>query len=243
MLEYIKAKNKVSIKELSQLFSNVSLMTIHRDLENMEKRGLIDRVRGGAWYRDDQANREPSFNVREVANRDLKERIARKAVKIIPDGSSVFIDSGTTASALASLIENIPLSIITNSPTIAMNLANKKFINVMLCGGTLEKKNLSLYGSAAVQTLEKINIDIAFVVASGFSKESGFTCGNDGETVIKNLICRKAHSVAMLLDSTKIGTVLPFTFATEDDIDYLICDKPLPEAIAEKMREKGVTIL
>jgi len=244
MLEFIRTKGKVSVKELSQMFSSVSIMTIHRDLEHLREKGVIDRVRGGAKYSEpDEGTREPAFNEREVANREQKLTIARKAAELIHGGSAIYIDSGTTAAALSALIPNIPLSVVTNSPNIAVSLANRSFINVMLCGGALEKKNLSLYGSAAIQAIEKINIDIAFVVASGFSEECGFTCGNDGEAVIKNLVCRKARNVALMLDSSKLDTVLPFTFAALDDIDYFICDKPLPEELALKFKQNGIKIL
>ncbi len=244
MLEFIKAKKTVSLKELVQMFTGVSTMTIHRDLDYLQQKGVIKRVRGGARYLQPEAeHREPAFTEREIANREQKQIIARKAVSLIRSGSSVYIDSGTTTMAMARLIEDIPLSVVTNSPNIAVSLADRNFVNLTLCGGTLEKRNLSLYGSTAIQTIEKINIDLAFVVPSGYSEGCGFTCGNDGEAVVKSLICKKARSVALLIDSSKMDKVMPFTFATAADIDYLICDKPLSEPIAEKLRQSGVSIL
>ena len=244
MLEFIKAKKAVSLKELILMFSGVSTMTIHRDLDYMEKKGVIERVRGGARYLPPEVDhREPAFIEREIANREQKEIIARKAVSLIRSGSSVFIDSGTTTMAMTDLIDDIPLNVITNSPNIAVSLSNRSYVNLTLCGGTLEKRNLSLYGSGAVSTIEKINIDLAFVVPSGFTENGGFCCGNDGEAVVKSLVCKKARSVALLIDSSKLDKVMPFTFATAEDIDYLICDKPLPSSLAELLRQKGVTIL
>lgn len=243
MLEFIKAKDSVSVKELSKLFSTVSFMTIHRDLDFLEEKGLIERVRGGAKYISPEGNFEPAFTEREIANRELKLLIANKAASLIHSGSAVYIDAGTTAYALSKALPNFPLSIVTNSPNIAVSLADRRYVNVMLCGGSLEKKNLSLYGSAAIQMLEKINIDLAFVAASGYSESCGFTCGNDGEAVIKNLVCKKARKVALMIDSSKIDTVLPITFANEEDIDYFICDKPLGEELAKRFEEKGITIL
>ena len=244
MLEFIKNKEKISIKELSGLFSNVSTMTIHRDLDFLEKKGVIVRVHGGAKYLSpDGSSMEPALNEREVSNRELKKTISQKAARLIKSGSSVYIDAGTTTSALCDSIPNIPLSIITNSPNIAVKLADKSFVNVMLCGGTLEKKNLSLYGSAAASSIEKLNIDIAFVTASGYSEQCGFTCGNDGEAIIKKLVCQRARKVAMLIDSSKLDLLLPFTFATEEDIDYFVCDKQPLGKLKEKLEQKGTTIL
>ena len=244
MLEFIKSRGQISVKELISLFSNVSAMTIHRDLDFLESKGVIIRVHGGAKYvTPDESKKEPSFNIREVANREQKRIIASKAASLINSGSSIYIDSGTTTAALCELIPNIPLSVVTNSPNIALALSDRSFVNVMLCGGTLEKKNLSLYGAAAISSLEKINIDLAFIAASAYSKDCGFTCGNDGETAVKSFVCNKARKVALLVDSTKLDTVLPFTFAVEEDIDYLVCDKTPSGELADKLREKGVTIL
>ncbi len=244
MLEFIKSKGQMSVKELIMLFSNVSSMTVHRDLDYLEKKGAIVRVHGGAKYiSPDESKKEPAFSDREIANRELKRIIAGKASSLIKSGSSVYIDSGTTAAALCDCIPNTPLSIVTNSPNSAVMLSDKSFVNVMLCGGTLEKKNLALYGSAAIASLEKINIDLAFVVASGYSKDCGFTCGNEGEAAVKSFVCKKARKVALLVDSSKLDTVLPFTFAVEDDIDYFICDKAVSGELIENFKQKGIIIL
>lgn len=244
MLEFIKAKEVVSIKELINMFSGVSTMTIHRDLEYMQEKGLIERVRGGAKYLEpDNEHHEPAFIEREVKNREQKEIIAKKAAALIKSGSSVFIDAGTTTLAMAKLIEDMPLNVVTNSPNIAVALSDKNFVNITLCGGTLQKRNLILFGSGALATLEKINIDLAFVVPSGFTENTGFACGNEGEAAVKNLALKKARCKVILIDSSKLDKVMPFTFANAEDIDYIICDKPLPSSMDEFLRQKGVTIL
>ena len=80
MLEFIKSRGQISVKELISLFSNVSAMTIHRDLDFLESKGVIIRVHGGAKYvTPDESKKEPSFNIREVANREQKRIIASKA--------------------------------------------------------------------------------------------------------------------------------------------------------------------
>ena len=151
MLEFIKAKEVVSVKELINMFSGVSTMTIHRDLDYMQEKGVIERVRGGAKFLPpNNEHHEPAFIEREVKNRDQKEIIAKKAAALIKSGSSVFIDAGTTTMAMTKLIEDIPLNVVTNSPNIAVALSDRNFVNITLCGGTLLKKNLTLFGSGAL---------------------------------------------------------------------------------------------
>lgn len=244
MLEFIKAKEAVSVKELINMFSGVSTMTIHRDLDYMQEKGVIERVRGGARFLPPNSeHHEPAFIEREIKNREQKDIIANKAAALIKSGSSVFIDAGTTTMAMTRLIEDTPLNVVTNSPNIATALSDRNLVNITLCGGTLQKKNLTLFGSGALSTLEKINIDLAFVVPSGFTEKTGFACGNEGEAAVKNLAIKKARVRVLLIDSSKLDKVMPFTFANAQDIDYLICDKPLPSSMDESLRQKGVTIL
>lgn len=244
ILEFIKARKAVSLKELSQSFSYVSNMTLHRDLDYLENNGDIERVRGGAKYIDKETgSHEPAFVEREISNREKKDAVVKKALGLVHKGSSIYLDSGSTIMALSKIIEDEPLSVVTNSPNVALSFADKNFVNVTLCGGTLNKQNLSLCGSSAKETLEKINIDVAFLVASGYSRETGFTCGNDGETVIKNLVCKRARSVVLLIDSTKLDVVMPFTFATLCDVDYIVCDEQLPYEMRKEAENNKVIIL
>ncbi len=244
ILELIRAKKAVSLKELSQMFSGVSTMTIHRDLQELESRGLIERVRGGARALPPRETlREPAFAERVVTSRRQKEIVAEKARGLLRSGSAIYLDAGTTAMALAEVLTDFPLSVVTNSPNIAIALASRSLVNVTLCGGMLNKRDLALYGSMAVSGLEKINIDLAFVAASGFSADGGFTCGNDGEAALKRLVCRKARSVALLMDSGKLDHALPYTFARPADIDFLVCDKALPPSLQALFSEKGVQVL
>jgi len=218
--KYIENKGIVTIKELSSLFSSVSLMTIHRDLDTLEQEGCIIRVRGGAKYIGGSSDHEPAYELRATKNKKAKEIIAQKAVKLLSGGRAVFLDAGSTMMELAMVIPDIPASIVTNGPNIAMELAKRQNVTVNLCGGTLNRTNMILTGSAAIEMLSRINIDIAFIVASGYSAEGGFTCGKEAEAFVKHEVIRKARTVAMLLDNSKIGAMLPFTFANmEDNID------------------------
>ena len=91
--------------------------------------------------------------------------------------------------------------------------------------------------------LEKINIDLALIGVSGCSAEAGFTCGTEGDMMVKKLVIRKARTVVMLCDHAKFSRLMPYTFADFADVDYLISDKPLPETIANAVEAADVKIL
>ncbi|MBQ3049456.1 MAG: DeoR/GlpR transcriptional regulator [Oscillospiraceae bacterium] len=218
-------------------------MTIHRDLDTLEQEGSIVRVRGGAKYIGGSSDHEPAYELRATKNKKAKETIAQKAVKLLSEGRAVFFDAGSTMMELALIVPDIPASIITNGPNIAMELAKRPNVTVNLCGGTLNRTNMILTGSAATEMVSRINIDIAFIVASGYSEEGGFTCGKEAEAFVKSEVIRKARTVAVLLDNSKIGAMLPFTFATMEDIDYLVTEAEVPEQTAEEAAKYGVTLL
>lgn len=240
---FIEEKGVVSLKELSAEFSSVSTMTIHRDLDALEDEGVIVRMRGGAKYVGSASNQEPAYDLRAVKNRAAKEVIAKKAAAFIGGGSAVFLDSGTTMMALAAAMPDVNVSVFTSGPNIALEAAKKQNPIISMCGGMLNRSNMTLTGSSATEMLSKINIDVAFLVASGYSGEGGFTCGREGDAQVKIGVVKKARTVIMLMDHSKLGKLLPFTFATMDDIDYLITEAPLPEELRAEAKNRNVTIL
>ena len=91
--------------------------------------------------------------------------------------------------------------------------------------------------------LERINIDIAFVGVSGCSAEAGFTCGTEGDMAVKAMVLRKARKKVILCDKEKFSRLMPYTFARVSDVDYLICDEDVPEAIVSEAKTNNVIIL
>lgn len=242
---YVEKNDMATLGQLTQLFPDVSLMTIHRDLSYLQEQGLLRKVRGGARYMTEDMG-EPAFSAREIVNRQQKTQLAQKAVALLGDSSSIFIDAGTTTMAFSGLLPDLPLHIVTTGPNIALELAKKKNPVVDLCGGTLNKRNLTLSGASAMDTLARVNIDAAFLVASGFSNEAGFTCGKESEADIKALVIKKARRVVMLLDTSKFRRLLPYTFAWMRDIDYLVTEEApdkLPGEILEQAKAQGVQII
>jgi DeoR/GlpR family transcriptional regulator of sugar metabolism len=239
--EYIISKGDVQLKELEEKFPDVSSMTLRRDLTFLESQGSIIRTRGGAKSLNFISGpKEDIYSHRATENIDAKMQIAKKAVALIETGRSIYIDSGTTTMCLARLLSDENLSIITSGPNIALEIIKNNNPSITLIGGQLSRNNLSTSGVNSTDFIRNINIDIAFVAASGFSLKSGFTAGDFNECELKRAVIKKAGKVILLMDSSKIDKNLPFTFASLKDIDLLICEKPLPEGIAKAAEKYGV---
>jgi len=241
MREYIEQKNVVTIKELQVLFPNVSLMTIHRDLDALERSGTIVKFRGGA--KSVRHTGDPEFNVRMRENNAGKNVIARKALELIQPHSSVFLDASTTNLALAKNLPDINLNIFTTGPSIALELCRLHNPVVTLCCGTINRKNLALSGQNTLQMLEGINIDLAFIGVSGCSVEAGFTCGTESDMLVKRLVIRKARTSVVMCSHEKFSCLMPYTFAKLEDVDYLISDEPLPQAFTQVAEDAGIILL
>ena len=239
--EYIEEKNVVSIKELQELFPEVSLMTIHRDLDVLEDTGAIVKFRGGA--RSVRYAGDPEFNVRMRDNNSGKLLIARKAMELIQPHSSIFLDASTTNLTLARNLPDMNLNIFTTGPSIALELCRLHNPVVTLCCGTINRKNLALSGQNTLEMLEKINIDMAFIGVSGCSVDAGFTCGTEGDMLVKRLVIQKARTSVVMCTQEKLRCLMPYTFATMKDVDYLISDAPLPEPFSKAAGEYGTVLL
>ena len=237
----LKNREFIGIHELEALCPDVSLMTIHRDLDALEQEGVLVKVRGGA--RVSHLMTEPMLNVRSQLNVREKQAIARKALPLILPGSTVFLDAGSTSLILAGMIPDTNISVFTTGPSIALELCRLTMPSINLCGGSINRANLALSGQATLDALDKINIDVAFLGASGCVAGTGFVCGRESEMLVKRRVLEKARMTVVLCDSSKFGRILPYTFASMKDVDALITNAPLPEELAADAADAKLRIL
>jgi len=242
--EMLHSKPFVSLKELTDLFPNVSSMTVRRDIDYFEQQGEAIKVRGGARsMKFITTSMEEEFPRRMQKNIPAKEALAKKAIEMLETGRSIFMDSGTTMMMMAALLPEERLTITTTGPNIALELINKKRTIVNLVGGMLNRDNISVAGTQALRFLNDINIDIAFIVPSGADAHTGFTSGNYGEGELKKFVIEKARKTVILLDTAKLEKSLPYTFCDIKDVYCIIANGPLPENIALIAENSGVKII
>jgi len=242
--ELLNSKPFVSLKELFELFPDVSSMTVRRDIDYFEQQGEAIKVRGGARsMKFITTSMEEEFPRRMHKNIQAKEALARKAIDMLETGRSIFLDSGTTMLRMASMLPEERLTITTTGPNIALELLHKKQTIVNIVGGMLNRDNISVSGTQALRFLEDINIDIAFIVPSGASAQTGLTCGNYSECELKRMIVEKARKIIVLLDTSKLDRSLPYTFCDLEEVHSIITNGILPADIEHIAEESGVHII
>jgi len=245
ILELLDMNGSVSLTELNKLFSNVSSMTLRRDLIQLENDGYVIRVLGGA-VKSNQAvthpGEESAYAIRASEQQEAKNKIAKKALSFLETGRSIYLDAGSTIMYLAKLIPDEHFSLITSSINIAQLLLSKKYPSVVVLGGFANRNTLSMSGPLTAPLLDSINIDTAFISASGFSKDNHFTVSNIYEAELKTKVISKAKKVVILMDASKIGKSLSYTFAKLSDIHVFLTEDTLSEDIKSYIEEQGVSL-
>jgi len=242
--QFIAAKGEVTISELVEEFSSWSEMTIRRDLAFLEQTGRLILTRGGARLLPRQFGlTEDIYSERERRNYSEKQQLAVKAAGLVEPGKSIFIDAGTTAMAFARELPDCRLVVVTGASNIALEIARSKELpSVVQLGGTLNRRTMAVSDPDVVRQLESINIDTAFVVTSGFDEKAGFSVGSQLDALFKRAVISRARRVVMLLDSSKCGVILPFTFAGLAEVDQLVVDEEIPEELRQRLASQVAVI-
>lgn len=242
--ELLDKRGKLTLEQLREYFPQVSEMTLRRDLFQLEKDGKVIRVRGGAMsVREVQKTSSVPYAKKTTMNTDEKIVIAQKAAGLIDEGATLFLDAGTTALYLAKEMPDRPCNVFTNGLAVATELAKKQNVIVNLLGGQLIKENLSTVSSFSSLYFTDLNFELAIISAASFTPENGFACSSQVEAEQLRVICKKAKSLYMMLDSSKIGKIKPHTFARIEDINVLITDAAFPEALKSDFAEKNIVVI
>lgn len=232
IIDLLERERSVSVDELSTHF-DVSEVTIRKDLKQLEERGFLQRVHGGAVFAP-RVLYNPSFKEKEHLRSKAKLAIAQLALAQIHDGESIILDAGSTTLALARLVrrQRKRLVVITNSIPVALELAGTT-LDVLLLGGHLRHHSLAMIGPATVDTLRSYHADTAFLGATGVDVDHGFTTPNALEAETKAAMVRSSTRTIVLADASKLARVTLAKFADFDRVDELISDATAPADFVE----------
>lgn len=239
ILAIVQREGRALVIELAKRFST-STITVRKDLEFLQSRGLIQRTHGGALPVRSNNLTDPSLQEKEKQHHREKLRIATAAVRMVKEGQCVILDSGSTTTAIARALRDFrELTVITNAVNIAAELAGSS-LDVILTGGTLRKNSFSLVGPQAEDTLREINADILFLGVDGFDTKVGLTTPNVLEARVNRAMANAARKVVAVCDSSKFGRRSLAVIVTPDRIHEVITDKNVPRATVQELREAGI---
>lgn len=237
--ELVSQRGSMRASDLSDLFG-VTDETIRRDLAQLAESGLLRRLRGGA----ERTRTETTFSRRLREHESEKEAIARAAADLVTDGSTIILDSGTTALHLArALADKQDLVVVTNAVTNAVELMEHSNITVVLIGGVVRSATFGATGDLAVANLRDLRVDQTFLAISGVSIEGGMTYPSFDEAGVKRAMIEAAQEVILLADHTKFERNTMVRVAPLDVLSKLVTDIDVDRQMEAHLREIGVELI
>ncbi len=232
ILEILADKHAVTVDELcARLYSSGA--TIRRDLKVLESTGVIRRTHGGAVHIDANTADFP-MPLRETENPEKKELLVQRAIPLLRDGMTLFLDSSSTVCHLAKHLGSFQqMRVITNSLKTANILANLGNVEVYCTGGRLRDNAMSFVGAQALHFIPQFSADYAFISCRGIHPQAGITDADENEAEIKRQYIRHAAETVLLCDSSKIGKRAFCRIAPLRDIRHVITDGTLPKDYTE----------
>ena len=223
---------------------NVSKMTAWRDLKELENRGLISKVYGGAIKINENTPIEVPYKERIIKNLDKKKKLAEYvANEFIENGDILFLDGGTTVAELLPYLKNKSVTIITNGlKTLTRASTYSDMLNVICIGGELRDNSFTFVGSIAKQFVNNFNATKFITSGTGLSIENGIMDPDLLEMEIKQEMARKSMKIIAMFDSSKVGKLSMTTSMLLSDIDVLIIDNNIPEEFTKAIKQMGIDL-
>ncbi|GGD65412.1 DeoR/GlpR family DNA-binding transcription regulator [Paenibacillus nasutitermitis] len=236
----VNERGSIRVSELSEL-CGVTEETIRRDLDRLEQTGKLQRSHGGAMSVKDAQAELPYFE-REVMNAAEKKRIAAEAIGQIEPYSKIALDASTTAYYMAAALPNIPLTVLTNSIKVALELAGKEKIQVFSTGGILSTRSLSYQGPLAESNLEHYHVNKAFISGKGVHPERGISESSELQAAIKRKMIGLADEVYLLADHSKFGVRAFSHIASCEQVNHLITDDRTDPEMLALLKQRGIHV-
>ena len=218
-------------------------MTLRTDLKALDEERRLVRVHGGAKSVEVVVGTDDFLPRRSLRAAPEKAQIARRALTLLRPDMTIYLDSGSTTTALARLIPDERYQIFTSSLSCASELLRLTQARVFLPGGFVNRYSQSLCGVHPVQFISQVNFDLAFIGTTSYAEKSGFSCGMEEEAQLKRAVIAQSERSYVLMDAGKIGLKSAFTFAALDDIDGIVSDDALPEEVAAACRARDKQVL
>lgn len=203
IVDFINEKGNITFAQLEKRFSNVSQMTLRTDLKALDEAKKIVRIHGGAKSVEVVLGTDDYIGRRSVRNVEEKESIAEKVLPLIKPNTTVYLDSGSSTTALAKIWPDQPNFIFTSSMTCVMELSKLSQPSVFVLGGELNKYSMSACGVGAIESVKTVNFDMAILGVTSYSADVGFSCGVMMEAYLKQAVLQQSAEKIILMDSSK----------------------------------------
>ncbi|MBV7390602.1 MULTISPECIES: DeoR/GlpR family DNA-binding transcription regulator [Enterococcus] len=238
IIAIVSQEKKIQVNQLAEQL-NVSQVTIRKDLDKLESRGIIHRQHGFALL-----NNSDDINFRLAQNYDLKLKIAKEAAKLVNDGDVVMIESGSTCSLLAEELayRKKDITIITNSCFIASYVRKADSVKIVLLGGEYQKESQVNVGPLVERIVSEFHVDRLFIGIDGFDPKRGFTGSDITRCNTTRVLATAAEETIILTDASKFnqsGVIKEFDF---NEISQVFTDQRITDEVVTFLTKREITV-
>lgn len=245
ILEWLEKVGAGTYAELAQ-FLRVSTMTVRREVDDLNAKGLLIKTLGGVQRADAPSYlMETAIHGRMVQNRAEKQAIARTAIGLIGNTATLFLDGSTTCLELAKLVARRlrGVTVVTNSALTALEIGRNRNNTVIGLGGEFDPHSCCFVGASAEDAAERYYVDIAFISTMGFLPGEGTFESTVANFRVKQLLARHATKIVLLVDHTKFGQRALARVLDTAEIDCVVTDKAISELDLAQLAEAGIEVL
>jgi DeoR family transcriptional regulator of aga operon len=246
ILRRLQVGGEVSIDELCGSL-NASVATIRRDLDDLQQRSLLRRTHGGAvpigplFY--EPFRHDSSFQDRVSSFAEEKRRIAMAAAKLVSTGETIALSGGTTTTEIVQCLKVLSgISIITNTVNVAMELSNRKDIEVTVLGGHLRGNWFTLVGPLANATAEMVFADTIFIGVDGIDSTRGLTCTHPNEAEVLRVLVHHSKRRVVVADHSKLGSVANWLLCPVAEVHSIITDRGATDEMIAPFQKLGIEV-
>ncbi|MEC1374572.1 DeoR/GlpR family DNA-binding transcription regulator [Heyndrickxia oleronia] len=241
IVELLMIKKVMKLTELTKEL-NVSIDTLRRDISLLTKQGKIEKIYGGVKIVEENFG-ESTIDERMVSHLKEKETIAQKCSEYIQDGDCIYIDSGSTTFQIAKYIKNKKkLTVITNSIPVILELLNSD-IELIIIGGKIRRDERSVVTYEYLFNFSQLNIQKAFICASGITIEKGISDYNMEEAITRKKMIELSNEIYVAADSTKFGKNVTIGIAPLSEIDYVITDHNINKLFINQFKQTNTNLI
>lgn len=233
-------KGVVNVDEMADILQS-SKATVRRDLDFLDKLGILKRTHGGALAIE--SDDELPFHTKTIAYINEKRAIGLKVASYISDGSVIGSTGGTTAMAIVKNLKEKQITVVTNAINIAVELVTSKTVDVIVSGGLVRPHTYELVGHIADRTLAEINLDIALVGVDGIDIDRGISTYTMQEAHAAAVFIKQAKYIWVVADHSKFGKVAPAVISPICKIDKIFTDSGIKPAMKKELETKGIEVI
>ncbi|CAM3419012.1 DeoR/GlpR family DNA-binding transcription regulator [Isoptericola cucumis] len=250
ILGLVAERGRLGVEEAAECLG-VSVATVRRDFDHLAQQQLLTRTHGGVV--SGAASLDLPLSYKIARNADAKRRIAAAAAAMVPIGSTVALNGGTTTHEVARAIASRPdlasgdggpsVTVVTNALNIATELAVRPQVKILVVGGVARPQSYELIGPLTAPALEQVWVDIAFLGVDAVDPRRGAMAHHEGEAAVNRELASRAERVVVVADASKLGAAAFALICDSAQLDVLLTDTDPGPDVRAAFREHGVEVV